>query len=111
MRARDCEAGVPLEYLKGLHAAYEVFIQDISRVIPVIKVDYSVFRTAEEMAQVVKKEYAKIANIRTVTFGSVITGGYVSPIASPEKKKQKTADEEQAESAVQIAAASAVAGC
>merc|ERR1712107_107781 len=57
MRNRDCESGIPLEYLKALHAAYEVFIADIARVIPVIKVDYSNFRTAEEMAQVIKKEY------------------------------------------------------
>merc|ERR1711988_746634 len=67
MRSRECEAGVPLEYLKDLHAAYEVFIQDIARVIPVIKVDYQQFRTAEEMAQLTKKEYAKIANVRNVT--------------------------------------------
>merc|ERR1712100_636414 len=54
---------------------------------------YSELRTAEEMAQVIKKEYAKIANIRTVTFGSIIAGGLiVSPSSSPEKKKLKTAD-------------------
>merc|ERR1711988_867364 len=68
LRKRECESGIPLEYLKALHAAYEVFIADIARVIPVIKVDYSRFRTAEEMAQVIKQEYAKIANIRCVTF-------------------------------------------
>merc|ERR1712048_1386049 len=60
LRKRECESGIPLEYLKSLHAAYEVFIADIARVIPVIKVDYSRFRTAEEMAQVIKQEYAKI---------------------------------------------------
>jgi len=68
LRKRECESGIPLEYLKALHAAYEVFIADIARVIPVIKVDYSRFRTAEEMALVIKMEYAKIANIRCVTF-------------------------------------------
>merc|ERR1712019_105381 len=64
MRSRECESGIPIEYLRALHAAYEVFIKDIARVIPVIKVDYERFRTAEEMAAVIKTEYTKIANIR-----------------------------------------------
>lgn len=88
LRARSCEDSIPLDYLTALHAAYEVFIQDISRVIPVIRVDYKRFRTAEEMAQLIKTEYAKIANIRTVTFNDVI----VSPTGSPEKKKLKSAE-------------------
>jgi len=92
MRSRDCESGIPLEYLKALHAAYEVFIKDISRVIPVIRVDYSKFRTAEEMAQVVKTEYAKIANIRTVTFSDRCLVS-TSPTGSPEKKKLKASEE------------------
>merc|ERR1712066_22170 len=41
MRSRECESGITLEYLTGLHKAYEDFINDISRIIPVIKVDYS----------------------------------------------------------------------
>merc|ERR1739848_378922 len=57
LRSRNCESAIPLEYLKALHAAYEIFIADIARVIPVIKVDYLQFRTADEMAQVVKEEY------------------------------------------------------
>merc|ERR1712187_218327 len=95
MRSRECEAGVPLEYLKALHAAYEVFIKDIARVIPVIKVDYQRFRTAEEMAQVIKKEYSKIANIRKVTFNDILFG---SPVNSPDKKKLKSTEEELTES-------------
>jgi len=82
-RARDCEASIPLDYLTALHAAYEVFIKDISRVIPVIRVDYRRFRTAEEMAQVIKTEYARIANVRTVTFNDVVR----SPSATPTKSK------------------------
>jgi len=85
LRKRDCESGIPLEYLKSLHAAYEVFIADIARIIPVIKVDYSNFRTAEEMAKVIKQEYAQIANIRHVTFGKVLT-----PLSSPCKSDAST---------------------
>merc|ERR1712039_1074046 len=94
MRSRDCESSIPLEYLKALHAVYETFINDISRVIPVIKVDYQRFRTADEMAQVIKAEYAKIANIRQVTFNDIITG---SPCASPEKKKMRSSEDDLAE--------------
>ena len=71
--ARGCETGVTIEYLRGLHAAYEDFIKDISRVIPVIKVDYSQFRTAEEMAIRIADEYERIANIREVHWPSHIT--------------------------------------
>merc|ERR1712137_833052 len=91
MRARDCESGVPLEYLKALHAAYEVFIKDIARVIPVIKVDYSEFKTAEEMAKIIQVQYAEIANIRNVTFDRIVSA--TSPPCSPEKKKLKAADD------------------
>merc|ERR1719356_224090 len=87
LRKRECESGIPLECLKALHAAYEVFIADISRVIPVIKVDYQRFRTAEEMAQVIKAEYAKIANIRQVTFNDIVAP---SPTGTPDKKKMKS---------------------
>ena len=79
LRSRDCESSVPLEYLQALHAAYEAFISDIARVIPVIKVDYSRFRTAEEMAAVVKAEYAKIANVRHVSFGPAVAAKPTTP--------------------------------
>merc|ERR1712137_747495 len=86
LRKRECESGIPVEYLKALHAAYEVFIKDIARVIPVIKVDYSKFKTAEEMAQIIQAQYAEIANVRKVTFDKVVSATS-SPSCSPEKKK------------------------
>merc|ERR1712083_1004447 len=90
LRKRDCESGIPLEYLKALHAAYEVFIADIARVIPVIKIDYSRFRTAEEMAQVIRVEYAKIANIRCVTFDKPALDQFSTPTKSPAKSEAET---------------------
>jgi len=90
LRKRDCESGIPLEYLKALHAAYEVFIADIARVIPVIKVDYSRFRTAEEMAQVIKNEYAKIANIRCVAFSKQGADKFSTPTKSSTKCEAAT---------------------
>jgi len=90
LRKRECESGIPMEYLKALHAAYEVFIADIARVIPVIKVDYSRFRTAEEMAQVIKREYAKIANIRCVTFDKPFSDRFSTPNRSGTNSETET---------------------
>ena len=70
MRNRDVESDIPLSYLQALRLAYEEFIQDISRVIPVIRVDYSKFRTVEEMARVISQEYKQIHVIRDVTWAS-----------------------------------------
>ena len=50
MRKRDCESSITLEYLSQLHQAYEEFVKDIARIIPVIRVNYQTFRTADEMA-------------------------------------------------------------
>eukprot|EP01086_Lenisia_limosa_P018063 TRINITY_DN9642_c0_g1_i1.p1 TRINITY_DN9642_c0_g1~~TRINITY_DN9642_c0_g1_i1.p1 ORF type:complete len:230 (-),score=45.54 TRINITY_DN9642_c0_g1_i1:80-769(-) len=66
MRSRNCESGIPLEYLQALYAAYEEFIDDISRVIPVIKVNWAEFQTPELMAKVVKKELENMRSIREV---------------------------------------------
>jgi len=57
MRSRGVEADIQLSYLEALHAGYERFVKDISRVIPVIRIDYERFATADEMAEVIKREY------------------------------------------------------
>jgi deoxyadenosine kinase len=67
-RSRGVETGITLDYLKALHAAYEEFITDISRVIPVIRIDWSKFRTAEEMAASIKAEYLLLTNVRNVSW-------------------------------------------
>ena len=56
-RARGMETGISLEYLRALYRGYEEFIGDVSRVIPVISVDYDRFATAEEMASVIEKNF------------------------------------------------------
>ena len=56
-RGREVEKGITHEYMQALYSAYEEFIEDISRVIPVIRVDYDRFATAEEMAEVLHREY------------------------------------------------------
>jgi len=57
MRSRDVESGISMEYLVALHREYTAFIEDISRSVPVIRVDWERFRDAEEMAGVIEREY------------------------------------------------------
>lgn len=66
MRNRGCESGIPLEYLKKLHAAYEEFLTEIARIIPVIRVNYASFRSMTDMAEMVVREYASMSSMRIV---------------------------------------------
>ena len=66
-RSRGVESGISLEYLQGLHEGYEEFVRDVSRVIPVIRVDYDRFRTVEEMAEVISQEYLNHNFLREAT--------------------------------------------
>ena len=68
MRARGCEVGITVDYLTKLYNAYEEFLKEISKVIPVIRVNYSEFKTAEEMAQIIKREYDSMHNIKNVDY-------------------------------------------
>ena len=54
-----------------MHRAYESFICEIARIIPVIKVDYSRFQSAEAMAAAIRQEYEEIGNVRHVRFPSM----------------------------------------
>ena len=67
-RNRGCESGISIEYLTALYNAYETFISEISRIIPVIKVDYSRFRTAKEMAAAIAQEYSQLSTVRHVSW-------------------------------------------
>ena len=67
-RARGCETGITVEYLRKLYKGYEEFIKEISKVIPVIRVNYSKFKTAEEMAEIIKKEYYSMQNVRNIDY-------------------------------------------
>jgi deoxyadenosine kinase len=67
MRSRDVEAKIELGYLQALRDGYEEFVESISKVIPVIRVDYERFATAEEMAEVIKREYLDASFLRRVT--------------------------------------------
>merc|ERR1712060_309828 len=68
-RSRECEAGLPLAYLQKLHVAYEAFLQDISQIIPVLRVSWHEFRSAEEMAEQIRIKYADLRTIRSIDWG------------------------------------------
>ncbi|MBQ9242602.1 MAG: deoxynucleoside kinase [Proteobacteria bacterium] len=67
MRSRNVESGISLTYLQNLYRHYQKFIEEISRVIPVICVDYDRFATAEEMARVIQSEYLAHSFKRSVS--------------------------------------------
>lgn len=67
-RARVMEQTIPLAYLQALAKAYEDFIKDISKVIPVIRVNWNEFQSSEEMARKIKEEYEKISIIHDIEF-------------------------------------------
>ena len=66
-RSRGVESGITLEYLDALYTGYQEFVEDISRYLPVIHVDYDRFHTAEEMATVIEREYLDHNFLRKVT--------------------------------------------
>lgn len=66
MRSRSVESGITAEYLTALYNEYERFIQDISRQVPVIRVDWDRFRDADEMAAVIEREYLQGNFVREV---------------------------------------------
>ena len=85
MRARNMESSIKIEYLEKLAKAYENFIKDISKVIPVIRVNWDQFGmglgaaqtdfeqvcsksfyTAEKMAAIIKEEYEKLSIVHNV---------------------------------------------
>ncbi|MDZ4804105.1 MAG: deoxynucleoside kinase [Candidatus Eisenbacteria bacterium] len=66
-RARGVEDGITLDYLKSLHKGYAEFVADISKVIPVIQVDYDRFPTVEEMARVILSDYLDHSFLREAT--------------------------------------------
>jgi len=70
-RERQVESGITLEYLGALHQGYEDFVAEISRVIPVIRVDYDRFATAGEMADVIRREYLDHSFLREASLRQV----------------------------------------
>lgn len=65
-RSRGVESGITLGYLTALHAEYERFIADISRMVPVIRVNWEQYRDADEIATTIEREYLAHSFVRDV---------------------------------------------
>ena len=66
-RSRGVESGITEDYLTALHAEYENFVADISKVVPLIRVSWNEYHDVQEMAEVIKREYLDASFLRTVT--------------------------------------------
>jgi deoxyadenosine kinase len=64
MRGRSFETGITVEYLTSLHAAYEVFLRDISRTIPVMRVRYEQFVDIDSMVAAIKNFYDDLGSVK-----------------------------------------------
>ena len=67
-RNRDVESGLSLDYLKALHLRYEELIEDLARTMPVIRVSWEVYRTAEEMAEVIERSFQEESFLRDASW-------------------------------------------
>jgi len=67
-RSRDVESGITLEYLKALYQGYEEFVAEISRTIPVIRVDWDRFRSVDDIATRIQEEYKRGSFLREVSW-------------------------------------------
>jgi len=67
-RNRGVESGITLEYLEALRGNYEEFVSEISRFVPVIRVDWEQFQDAEAMAAVIEREYLGTSFVRNATW-------------------------------------------
>lgn len=66
-RGRDIEQGVSLDYLKELYREYEVFVHDISRTIPVLRIDWNQFQEPEDIIETLRTEYLNKSYLRDLT--------------------------------------------
>jgi deoxyadenosine kinase len=66
-RNRGCETGITVEYLARLYENYEEFVQEISRLIPVIRVGWNEFWEVEEIATAITHEYTQSSFLRQIT--------------------------------------------
>lgn len=71
MRSRDVESGITMDYLEMLYQEYEVFIEEIGKTIPVIRVPWEEFRSAEDTAKLIEREYLHMTFIRNASWSPI----------------------------------------
>ncbi len=66
-RNRGCESGVTIDYLSRLREGYEEFLADISKLIPVIRVQWDEYWKVDELAAAISREYAETSFLRQLS--------------------------------------------
>ena len=67
-RGRAAEQQISEQYLVALSTAYERFLLDISKIVPVIRVDWNKRdNNIEAVAQRIKHEYEQLLNVKKIT--------------------------------------------
>lgn len=59
MRSRDVESGIPMEYLVKLYNGYEQFAEEMDRYCPVLRLDWTEFRSTDEVLQQIQEKVRK----------------------------------------------------
>ena len=67
-RNRGMESGITIEYLRQLHTAYNEWLEDISRTIPVFKIDWSEFIDPSIVEQKIRENISLMKNITSINF-------------------------------------------
>lgn len=67
-RSRGVESGISMDYLVSLRDAYESFITDISRTVPVIRVNWEEYKDVDVMAEAIEREYLRGSFLREVNW-------------------------------------------
>lgn len=63
LRKREMEKGITMEYLTKLKVEYDEFMQNISKIIPVISIKYDKFSDPQMLVNKIKEVYNNINNI------------------------------------------------
>lgn len=71
-RGRACEAAIDVDYLRQLRTAYEEFLENIARTIPVLRINYEHFASVEDMARSIQTFAESIGRIHTVGVPTVL---------------------------------------
>ena len=66
-RSRGCETGITAEYLTMLRGGYEEFLEDIAKLIPVIRVRWDEYWKVDELAEAISREYAETSFLRQLS--------------------------------------------
>ena len=81
-RSRGCESGITVEYLTALYEGYEAFIDDVSRYIPVIRVDWHTYCEPEDMAAMIRSEFSRMRSISSISHADVLAASPRAPKAA-----------------------------